>query len=202
MLSPCSTLGTNALTLVSVSYLKEAVEFSGTEIGIMFFVVIISTIPGSAIGALVTYRTSPPTSMKLQLIFFILVNTAAFSILTHEGCQRLAYYFGILWGISLGWFYPTESLIFSMAMPKGQEAELAGFFLYCTQIIGWLPPLVFTIMNERDIMLNLAGMHLNIYLAIAFIFYCFMDPWSQCIEAAKSNKLQEQSKRIELPEVL
>ena len=196
-------LGTNALTLVSVSYLKEAVDFSGTQIGIMFFIVIISTIPGSALGAMVTYKTNPPTSMKLQLGFFIIVNCAAFTILDNPDHESLAYYFGILWGIALGWFYPTESLIFSVVMPKGQEAELAGFFLYCTQIVGWLPPLVFTIMNESDISLNLAGMHLNVYLAIAFVFYCLMDPWSHCLEAAKSNKMsQDQSKNTKLLEVV
>ena len=197
--------GTNALTLVSVTYLKEAVEFSGTEVGIMFFIVIISTIPGSALGAIVTYRTSPPTSMKLQLIFFMIVNFVAFTMMTEPENESLAYYFGILWGISLGWFYPTESLIFSMIMPKGQEAELAGFFLYCTQIIGWLPPLVFTIMNERDISLNFAGMHLNIYIAIALCGYCFMSPWSKCIDAAQTNKMLEEKMlddRLELPEII
>ncbi len=203
MISLFGALGTNALTLVSVSYLKEAIDFSGTEIGIMFFIVIICTIPGSALGAFVTYKTNPSTSMKLQLLFFSLVNFAAFTMLSEPEHQDLAYYFGILWGISLGWFYPTESLIFSMTMPKGQEAELAGFFLYCTQIIGWVPPLVFTLMNENDLSLNLAGMHLNVYLFIAFICYCCMAQWDACVAAAEENKmLSDQEKTTELPEVL
>lgn len=197
-------IGTNALTLVSVTYLKEAVEFSGTEIGIMFLVVIICTIPGSAFGAWVTSKTNPKTSIKLQLLFFMSVNFAAFSTMTEPHHHHLAYYFGILWGISLGWFYPTESLIFSMIMPKGQEAELAGFFLYCTQIVGWLPPLVFTIMNERDYSLNLAGMHLNIYLGLAFCCYMVMASWSQCAENAVTNKIIEEQKSYdrELPQII
>ncbi len=191
------------MTLVSVTYLKQAIGFSGTEIGIMFFIVIISTIPGSALGALVTYKTNPPTSMKFQLIYFSIVNFAAFTSLTDPEHEDLAYYFAIAWGIALGWFYPTESLIFSMTMPKGQEAELAGFFLYCTQIIGWLPPLIFTIMNESDCSLNLAGMHLNIYLSIAFVGYCLMAPWEQCLEAAQENKmLSKEPQATELPEVI
>ena len=81
--------------------------------------------------------------------------------------------------------------------------KLAGFFLYCTQIIGWLPPLIVTIMNENDLSLNLAGMHLNIYLVIAFFAYCFMAPWESCLEAAKDNKmLEDQSKATELLQVV
>ena len=87
-------------------------------------------------------------------------------------------------------------------MPKGQEAELAGFFLYCTQIIGWLPPLVFTIMNEYDFSLNIAGMHLNLYLAIALIGYCLIAPWEECIEASKDNKMVEEAKPNELPVIV
>ena len=91
-----------------------------------------------------------------------------------------------------------------MTMPKGQEAELAGFFLYCTQVIGWLPTLIFTIMNENDLPLNLGGMHLNIYLGIALCGYCCMDPWEACVEASKTNKmLEEDNKRkIELQELM
>lgn len=191
--------GTGALTLVSVSYLKEAIGFSGTEIGIMFFIVIVCTIPGSALGAMVTYQTNPPTSMKILLVFFMIVNCLAFTMMRTPGHEAYAYNFGILWGICLGWFYPTESLIFSVAMPKGQEAELAGFFLYCTQIFSWVPPLIFTVLNENDISLNLAGMHLNIYIAIALFGYCSMAPWEECIEASKTNKmLEEEAKAKEI----
>lgn len=38
-----------------------------------------------------------------------------------------------------------------MVLPRGQEAELAGFFVYCTQILGWLPPLLFSILVENDV---------------------------------------------------
>ena len=66
---------------------------------------------------------------------------------------------------------------------------MAGFFLYCTQICAWLPPLIFTVMNENGISLQWGGIHLNIYFALAFIFYCFMAPWDECVEAAKTNKM-------------
>jgi MFS-type transporter involved in bile tolerance (Atg22 family) len=103
---------------VSVSYLKEALEFNGTQIGIMFFIVIISTIPGSLLGAFVTYQTSPPTSMKLQLTFFIIVNFFAFTVMTEAGHQGIAYYFGILWGISLGKFVRVCKLYFLLVENK------------------------------------------------------------------------------------
>lgn len=38
-----------------------------------------------------------------------------------------------------------------MLLPRGQEAELSGFYVYCTQILGWLPPLIFSVMVESNI---------------------------------------------------
>lgn len=76
-------------------------------------------------------------------------------------------------------------------MPKGQEAELAGFYLYCTQILGWLPPLVFTIFNESEaIDLSWGGVQLNIYLFVAAGLYQLMPAWDKCLEITDAeNKI-------------
>lgn len=91
----------------------------------------------------------------------------------------------------LGWFYPTELNLFSSLMPKGQEAELAGFYLYCTQVLGWLPPLVFTLFNENpDIDISWGGVQLNIWIFIALIFYMCMPSWITCCEITEAeNKI-------------
>lgn len=38
-----------------------------------------------------------------------------------------------------------------MCLPKGQDSELAGFFVYCTQILSWLPPLIFSVLVEAGV---------------------------------------------------
>ena len=76
-------------------------------------------------------------------------------------------------------------------MPKGQEAEFAGFALFCSQILGWLPPLVFTLMNENPkIGISWGGVHLNIWLFTSFIFYSLMPAWKKCLEITSGeNKI-------------
>ncbi len=96
-----------------------------------------------------------------------------------------------MWGFVLGWYYPVESSIYSSLMPEGQEAELAGFYLYCSQAIGWLPPLVFTILNEDpSVELSWAGVQLNIYIFISLLLYSMMPTWDECIEITENgNKM-------------
>jgi hypothetical protein len=84
-------------------------------------------------------------------------------------------------------------------MPKGQETELAGFYLYCTQVLAWLPPLVFTLMNENGIPLSWGGVHLNIYLFLALICYHLLPSWDQCVKiASDENKILNSASNDEM----
>ena len=182
--------GANAFTVVAVTYLEAVVEMDGTQIGVVFLIVLISTIPGSFISRAIINKTNPLTSLKIQLCFFISFNFLAFLTMTGGGDKVLAFVYAAVWGVLLGWFYPSELLIFSMIMPEGQESELSGFYMYCTQILGWLPPLVFTIMNERGINLSWGGIHLNIFLFIGLCFLQLMPTWEKCVEVSNApNKI-------------
>ena len=76
-------------------------------------------------------------------------------------------------------------------MPAGQEAELAGFYLYCTQILSWLPPVVFAVINERpDISISWGGIQLNLYLLVSLIFFHLMPSWEECLDiTSQDNKI-------------
>lgn len=183
--------GFNAFTSVSVTYLAEVVKMTGGEIGIVFAIVYIASFPGSLLGAFVTGKTNPLLSWKLCITIFSLLTIVGGFVLTGPESKILTYIWSALWGIGLGWFYPTENLIFSMCLPKGQEAGLTGFYVYCTQVLVWLPPLIFTTINEAGVHMKYALMSLVIFLAIAVIFIQAMDSWDTVLEKAATNKMIE-----------
>lgn len=118
--------GANAFTVVAVVFLDDHLDMSGIEVGIIFLTTLIASVPGAYLGSIVTKRTNPNTSWKINLVLFSLVTFAGSFVLTGPDRKYLAYIFGVLWGIILGWFYSTENLFFSMVLPKGREAELTG----------------------------------------------------------------------------
>lgn len=140
----------NAFTVVSVVFLAEELKMSGTEIGAFFFVTLVGTIPGSKLGSMITARIGPPISWNLSMAFIMIASTIG-ALVLKEGSEIIAYIWGFVIGNGLGWFYPAENLCFSMLLPLGQEAELSGFYVYCSQILAWLPPLIFSIMVESNI---------------------------------------------------
>lgn len=181
--------GFNAFTQVSVTYLVETLKITGGEIGIVFALVYLASFPGSLLGAFVTKKTNPVISWKIDILIFIVSTITGAVVLDRPERSHLVYIWSILWGGGIGWHYSTENLIFSMCLPKGQESELTGFYVYCTQILGWLPPLIFTLINESEIGMQWALLSLIIFFFISLVMLQLMDPWDEVVEAAKNNKM-------------
>ena len=71
--------------------------------------------------------------------------------LTGPERSQWVYLFAAIWGVSFGWTYPSQRVLFCTLIPKRQETEMMGLFVFFGQIFGWLPPIVFTLMNEQNV---------------------------------------------------
>ena len=171
----------NTFTLVAVVFLDESLGFTSSEVGIFFLFALFAMIPGGKLGAVVTRYTNPNTSWRLSLLTMVGLGIFGGLALTKENGKTLGYAWGFLVGLDLGWFYPTENLFFSMIIPKGQEAELSGFFVYCTQIIGWLPPLMFSIMVEKNIKQGHGVIVISMFAVIAVILLSCAASWPEIV---------------------
>ncbi len=114
-------------------------------------------------------------------------------VLNQDNGSILGYIWGAMVGLTLGWFYPTERLCFSMIIPVGQEAKLSGFYVYCMQIIGWLPPLLFSILIEAGVDQGIGVIVVNSFAMIAVALLSMAAPWPEIVadvEEYKSTKTE------------
>ena len=180
----CAEAGANAFTVVSVVFLTEELEFSSFQIGLFFIVSLVFSIPGSMLGTYVTMKLDPKRSWCLVMVLLFLWSSAGAVAL--EFLPDNLWYLSFLWGsgvgLFLGWFYPVEHLFFSMCLPKDQEAEFSGFFVYCSQILGWLPPLIFTIMVEANVGQTYGVIAASGFLLLAAGIISCAAPWPEILE--------------------
>ncbi|KAG7340015.1 vacuole effluxer Atg22 like protein [Nitzschia inconspicua] len=173
----------------AVIYLTDVVGLSITQVGIFFLVALLGTIPGAKLGSIITNKTNLNTSWKLsQICLLIALIIGAFVLDDMKGPKELCYLWGISVGILLGWFYPTENLFFSMCLPQGQETELAGFFVYCTQILGWLPPLIFTVLVQSDVDQKYGVISTSFGFLVAVLFLSCTGSWDEILVEADHNQ--------------
>ena len=177
---------TNAFTVLAVGFLSDQLQMSGTEIGMFFIITLIGALPGAYIGALVTRLTGPSVSWRLSMISLAALATVGGLTLSPD-TPALSYLWGIVVGMALGWFYPVEALYFASMLPKGQEAEYSGFFVYCTQILSWLPPLIFSLIVELGVKQSYGLIAVQSLYGVAIACVTCMAPWEICLEEVKAG---------------
>lgn len=133
--------------------------------------------------------------------------------------------FSLIWGffvgLDLGWFYPTENLFFSFVNPKGKEAEISGFRVYCSAILvsetrryslshlslinhcieskSWLPPLLFAILVEQGIgaKWGLTVMASFVLVAAFMLKFC-AGSWEEILKESGRSATAMRSFEVEL----
>merc|ERR1711956_61991 len=66
----------------------------------------------------------------------------------------LFYVYTGCWGVLFGIVVPSGRVVFVNIMPKGQESEMMGIYLFSANGFVWLPPLILTVLNEAGIGIN------------------------------------------------
>jgi MFS-type transporter involved in bile tolerance (Atg22 family) len=177
--------GIEGLLLIIVTYLKVSLLLESIQIAIILVISLVASIPGCICAHWLASKFTPIAALKFTIIIAIISNICVFEWLNEhmflEACIS-----AIGWGFVFGMYHPLLHLVYSMIVPKGQEAELGGFFIYSTVVLSWVLPLGATILNEYS-NLKWSGALFSGCMFIGLLFISFMLPWSDCIDAAKVN---------------
>ena len=176
---------TNAFSSIAITFITTQLHFSSTENGIAILLLLVFAVPGTRIAASMSNRFNPIRSLQCCLIVFIVNTGAAALVLQREGQQTLAYAHAIVWGLCLGWVYPTEKALFCTIITKGSEAELMGVYICSCQVLTWLPPLTFTVMNEVNISMRLGLLSLNAYFLLSFLTLFMIGDYEDAVKHAR-----------------
>jgi MFS-type transporter involved in bile tolerance (Atg22 family) len=63
-----------------------------------------------------------------------------------------------------------------------------GLYLFAGQVITWVPPLVFTGMNEAGVPQRIGIISLDIFFCISIIAYILMGSYKEALQVASRHK--------------
>ncbi|KAG7353650.1 vacuole effluxer Atg22 like protein [Nitzschia inconspicua] len=176
---------TTTFSTIAITYMTEQLGFSSRENGIAILFLLLFGVPGTRIAAWLNKSVNPIRSLQINLIFWICSVSAAAIFLHQPDQQVMAYVFAMFWGLAMGWVYPTEKTLYVTIIPRGQEAELMGTYICACQFLSWLPPMIFSVMNEMGFSMRIGIFSLTVYFTVSFFILFFVGDYDEAVAHAK-----------------
>ena len=180
-----SNAAIGALLVISMTFLTYQLNFSSQDIGTCVTLMLLFSIPGAAISFCFNKRNNPLNSSILSLVAMCIVDTLVAIVLKEPGQEMDAYLLSSAWGVAMGWNFTCDRMMIASLIPAGQEAELMGLFLFAGQALNWLPPLIYTSLNEANVSSRVGVAMLNIFFLLGIVCYLCMGSYAKALlEAA------------------
>ena len=182
-----------SIATVSLTYMTDTLLMTSTENGIAILVLFVFSAVGALIGKLSLRWLNPINSNKLCQAITAANTGLAALILTGPNQNWRAYLIAGGWGLGAGWKNTVERFAVTQIIPVGQDAELMGFYLFSSQVIVWLPTLIFTSMNDAGV-----SQRVSITILIAFFMsgigcLSLMDKYDDIVSAAGRTEITEET---------
>ena len=180
-----------ALVVIATTFSVEVLNFSSFDSGIAFLVFVFFSAIGCYISPISVKKINPIRSDQLCLSF--MTCSTVFSVVFMRSIEQrnLYFIFAMLWGLAAGWKCTIERYLVCSIIPKGQDAELMGVYLFSGQSLSWLPPLVFTAMNEAGVPISLSMLSLISFWIISLFFLQCMGSYDNIVDVITSEVVED-----------
>jgi UMF1 family MFS transporter len=193
--------GAGVVQSIAVTFLTVVMRFSGLEIAKANLVLIAANLPGSMFSKWCCAKINPLNSYRGGLLFLSVSIAVSCGIFKGPEQREAVYGFSAAWGFAMGWTFPSQRVLLVSLIPKGQETEMMGMFTFMGQILGWLPPLLFTIMNENGVDQRWGLGLIPMFCTLAFVCTLPMGSYQDAVDRvskdseAKLDEILEATRR-------
>jgi len=174
--------GAGTVLSIATTYMTIYLRMSALELSLAVLLLQVFNIVGSLISKFICDRFTPFTSYRISICTFAVASALTAFTSTPDRIW-LVYVYASLWGIAFGCFYATQRVLFCTLIPKGKQFEFMGFFMFFGNLLGWLPPIIFTIMNEKGVNMRFGMGVLPVFSAISFMFTLAMGSYEDAMES-------------------
>jgi len=166
--------GAGVVLSISVTFLTFYVRMTVTEIAIVSIIMLFCNVPGALISRFMCRKINPLNSFRCAVMINAMVNALIAGTVSGPEKKNLVYPYAAMAGVAFGWMFPSQRTLTVAIIPKGQETEMMGLVSFFGQILGWLPALIFTIMNENGVDMRWSLSIVGYFLATSccLTFFC------------------------------
>jgi MFS-type transporter involved in bile tolerance (Atg22 family) len=185
---------------IATTYFSTYLLMDSQTIGLVIVVILFGDIAGTLIGNAASLRYNPVISAQLCLVLYVLV-TFAMCLHLHPSNANLAFVYGFFWGICKGWIHPAHNTIFCTIIPRGNEVEMMGLYFFACQIFAFLPPMVFSILNEAGLSMDIGMGSLGVYFIVGALGLNRMGDYQEALNAVNGLGSDHEDRQPSISEI-
>jgi hypothetical protein len=176
--------GFRPLTSIALTFLTSQQQFTSSEVGVAALVMVASVFPGAIASSMLCRMVNPLRSSVLSLICMSVVNSMASVFLKQPDQKWQTFLVVACWGMVGGWKHASTQMLMAGILPKGQNAEVMGVYLFADASLSWLPPLIFTSLNEAGFSERLGLSSVNTFFVLSLFAYWMMGSYEASVKTA------------------
>lgn len=175
--------GAGTILAIAVTFLTLFVGMTVSEISLVSLCMLFANIPGAMISRYMCKKINPLNSFRAAEVLFAAATALIAGTVTGPEKKNLVYIYAFMIGIGFGWMFPSQRTTVVALVPKGQETEIMGLVSFFGQIIGWLPSLIFTLMNENGINMRWGIGMVSFFLMTSFLCTLMCGDFHKAVES-------------------
>jgi MFS-type transporter involved in bile tolerance (Atg22 family) len=179
--------GFRPLTSIALTFLTSQQQFTSLEVGVAALIMAALVIPGAIASSMLCRMVNPLRSSVLSLICMAAVNSMASVFLEQPDQKWQTFLVVACWGMVGGWKHASTQMLMAAIVPKGQDSELIGVYLFADMSLSWLPPLIFTSLNETGFSERLGLSSINAFFVLSLVAYWMMGSYEASVKT--TNRL-------------
>lgn len=159
-----STAGMSSFATLSIVFLNDHLKLDPAETVAVVLVLLVAAVPSGAVAVRIMVKFSARTTFLATLLGMCFSTVIAPLILRDASAGPLIYVFALAWGFFFGVYYTANTSFYTQLVPKHSESQFMALFYCAAVFFNWLPPLIFTIVNQ------LTNGTILIFYILAFFF--------------------------------
>jgi len=185
-----------SFTNLAITYLSEEIQMSSTGIIIFILINMVTQPFGVLLHRTLARRIGHKKNYLAVINYFVVLTALFIGCIAGPDQMNWTYLISFLYGIGFGWYYPSSNGLFVSLVPEERVTELWGFNMFATVIFSWVPPLIFTTLNETTGNLRLGMIGILAFL-VAGLCIAFFIPVKESNTAGDEN--DEEKGSVETP---
>lgn len=182
----------------AITYMVDFLGMSTNGISIVFFEFLLAAIFGAKTLPYFSKKFGLLLTCKISVLAWVTLILLTAAIVRGPEQSHFMFVFACFWGYFAGSVMVNERLIYVSIMPRGQDSEMMGFYFFCGKGFVWVPPLVFTVINEWGVRTNYGMATLSVWFLLGFFALQKMGSYDLAVE--HTQKMERELNQTESAE--